>query len=153
MADFVHRKQPPPLRKLASEMISGLNPNFGPSILAMRHSAWCHSCAIKAGCLVGYCFIPYFLLFNLNWHELWNLEKCSYLAPPRDIFIRLNELQMLSNNLIDFNFHLQKSLENFDKNSADEIWSKNHKEIKVSPLMPIRVKIKFSGTFSIITLK
>ena len=36
-------------------------------------------------------------------------------------------------NLIDFNFHLQKSLEIFHKNSADEIWSKNHKEmIKVS---------------------
>ena len=43
-------------------------------------------------------------------------------------------------NLIDFNFHLQKSLKIFDKNSADEIWSKNHMEIKVSPLMPIRVK-------------
>ena len=66
MADFVHRKQPPPLRKLASEMISGLDPNFGPSILTMRHSAGCHSCAIKAGCLVGYCFLPYFILFYLR---------------------------------------------------------------------------------------
>ena len=43
-------------------------------------------------------------------------------------------------NPIDVNFHLQKSLEIFDKNSADKIWSKNDKEIKVSPLMPIRVK-------------
>ena len=42
-------------------------------------------------------------------------------------------------NLIDVNFHLQKSLEIFDKNSADKIWSKKDKEIKVSPLMPIRV--------------
>ena len=43
-------------------------------------------------------------------------------------------------NLIDVNFHLLKSLEFFDKNSADNIWSKIHKEIKVSSLMPIRVK-------------
>ena len=28
---------------------------------------------------------------------------------------------------IDFNFHLQKYLEIFDKNSADKIQSKNHK--------------------------
>ena len=45
-------------------------------------------------------------------------------------------------NLIDINFHLQKSLEFYDKNSAVKIWSKNDKEIKVSPLMPIRVKQK-----------
>ena len=43
-------------------------------------------------------------------------------------------------NPIDGNFHLLKSLEIFDKNSADKIWSKKDKEIKVSPLMPIRVK-------------
>ena len=43
-------------------------------------------------------------------------------------------------NTIDVNFHLQKSLEIFDKNSADKIWSKKDKELKVSPLMPIRVK-------------
>ena len=41
---------------------------------------------------------------------------------------------------IDLNFHLQKCLEIFDKNWADKIWSKKDKEIKVSPLMPIRVK-------------
>ena len=27
-------------------------------------------------------------------------------------------------NLIDVNFHLQKSLEIFDKNEADKVWSK-----------------------------
>ena len=43
-------------------------------------------------------------------------------------------------NLIDVNFHLQKSLETLDKNSTDKNWSKNDKEIKVAPLMPIRVK-------------
>ena len=32
---------------------------------------------------------------------------------------------------IDVNFHLQNSLEIFDKNSADNIWSKKDKEIKV----------------------
>ena len=41
---------------------------------------------------------------------------------------------------IDVNFHLQKSLEIFGKNSADKIWSKKDKEIKVFPLMPIRIK-------------
>ena len=43
-------------------------------------------------------------------------------------------------NPIGVNFHLQKSLEIFDKKSADKIWSKKDKEIKVSPLMPIGVK-------------
>ena len=38
------------------------------------------------------------------------------------------------------NFHLQKSLEIFDKNLADTIWSKKDKAIKVSPLIPIRLK-------------
>ena len=33
-------------------------------------------------------------------------------------------------NLIDVNFHLQKSLEIFDKNSADKIWSKKDKGLK-----------------------
>ena len=40
-------------------------------------------------------------------------------------------------NPIDVNFHLQKSLEIFDKNSADKIWSKNDKEIKVSPQLQL----------------
>ena len=45
-------------------------------------------------------------------------------------------------NLIDVNFHHQKSLDIFDKHSADKIWSKKDKEWKVSPLMPIMVKKK-----------
>ena len=43
-------------------------------------------------------------------------------------------------NPIDVNFHLQKSLEIFDKDSADKIWSKKDKGWKVPSLMPIRVK-------------
>ena len=43
-------------------------------------------------------------------------------------------------NPIDDNFHLRKSLEFFDKNSADNVWSKKDKDIKVSLLMPNRVK-------------
>ena len=31
---------------------------------------------------------------------------------------------------IDVNFHLQKSLEFFDQNSADKIWSKKDKQLK-----------------------
>ena len=33
-------------------------------------------------------------------------------------------------NPIDVNFHLQKSLEIFDKNSADKIWSKQVQEVE-----------------------
>ena len=44
-------------------------------------------------------------------------------------------------NQIDVNFHLQKSLEIFDKNSAGKIQSKMDKGIKVPSLMSIRVKI------------
>ena len=33
-------------------------------------------------------------------------------------------------NSIDVNFHLQKSLEIFDKNSADKIWSKKGKGVE-----------------------
>ena len=43
-------------------------------------------------------------------------------------------------NPIDVNFHNQNNLE-IDKNAADKIWSKNDKEINVSPLMSIRVKL------------
>ena len=42
-------------------------------------------------------------------------------------------------NPIDVNFHLQKSLEIFDKNSAAKIWSKKDKEWKLSPLMAINI--------------
>ena len=41
---------------------------------------------------------------------------------------------------IDVNFYLQKSLETFDSNSAEKIQSQNYIEVKVSCLMPIRVK-------------
>ena len=46
-------------------------------------------------------------------------------------------------NRIDINFYLQKSLEIFEKNSADKIWSKKGKGIKVSPPVPNRVKPPF----------
>ena len=51
-------------------------------------------------------------------------------------------------NPIDVNFHLQKSLEIFEKNSAVKIWSKNDQEIKVSPLMPIKVNQGYSEVIS-----
>ena len=47
-------------------------------------------------------------------------------------------------NSIDVNFNLQNSFEIFDKNSADKIWSRKDKEITVSPLMPIRVKLRLN---------
>ena len=42
-------------------------------------------------------------------------------------------------NPIDLNFHLQKCLEIFDKNSADKINPKIISEVKPPCLMPIRV--------------
>ena len=56
---------------------------------------------------------------NPHWHELWKQEKCSSLAPPRDIFYKTQ--WALQINPIYVNFHLQKSLEIFDKKSADKI--------------------------------
>ena len=47
--------------------------------------------------------------------------------PPRGIFHKIQIIQ------IDVNFHLQKSLEIFDKNAADKIWFKKDMEIKVTP--------------------
>ena len=44
-------------------------------------------------------------------------------------------------NQIDVNFHLQKSLEMFDQNSADKIGSKKDKGWKAPSLMPIRVNL------------
>ena len=43
---------------------------------------------------------------------------------------------------IDLNFHLQKCLEIFDKNSADKIQFKNYKEVNPPCLMPIRVNAR-----------
>ena len=48
--------------------------------------------------------------------------------------LRLNELCP-----IDANSYFQKCLKFFYKNLADKILSKYDKEIKVSPLMPVRV--------------
>ena len=47
------------------------------------------------------------------------------------------------NNPIYLNFHLQKSLEIFEKNSADKIWS--NKDIKVKVPCPVLDKVKFLG--------
>ena len=44
-------------------------------------------------------------------------------------------------NPIDVNFHLKKSLEILEKKSADKLWSKKDKEIKVSPFVLIRVNL------------
>ena len=44
------------------------------------------------------------------------------------------------NNPIDLNFHLQKSLEFFEKKSADKILSKKDKEVKMPCPVPDRVK-------------
>ena len=50
---------------------------------------------------------------------------------------------MNQNNPIDVNFHLQKSLEIFEKKSADKFWSNNDKGIKMSQ------KINFGQNYEI----
>ena len=77
------------------------------------------------------------LSFSPHWHELWKKEKSSSLVPPRGSMSSTG----CQINLINVIFYLQKSLEIFDKNSADKIWPKKDKEIKVSPFLPIRVKV------------
>ena len=44
---------------------------------------------------------------------------------------------------IDVNFHLQKGLEIFDKNSAYQIWSKKDKEIMYPPPPPLAIFFTF----------
>ena len=77
-------------------------------------------------------FSTYFV--NPNWHELWKQEKWAFLIDS----MSLAECQ---NNQIDVNSYLQKSLEVFDKNSADKFWSKKASVWKVPSLMPIRIKL------------
>ena len=52
------------------------------------------------------------------------------------LILSLEECQI---NPIDVTFHLQKGFEIFEINLADKLWSKKDLEIKVSPLMPIRI--------------
>ena len=44
------------------------------------------------------------------------------------------------NKVIDLNFHLQKSLEIFEKKSDDKIWSNKDTKVKMPCPMPDRVK-------------
>ena len=89
--------------------------------------------------------------FNPDWHELWKQEKCSSLALPRGTFYKSQWAWqgVKSTPLMSI---FTSSLESLDKKSAEKIWSKYDKEIKVSPLMPIRVnkdqKFVSLGNFS-----
>ena len=72
--------------------------------------------------------------FNPVLHDVGRQEKCSPLEPPRDKFCKAQWAgQVVKINPIDVNFHLQKSLEIFEKNSADKIWSNKDKKIKMPP--------------------
>ena len=73
-----------------------------------------------------------------HWHELWKQEEWSFLVPPRFIFYKSQWACQI--NPIDVNFHLQKSLEIFDDNSADKIKSNKDKGINVPSFIPIRDK-------------
>ena len=69
--------------------------------------------------------------------------------PPRCIFVQDYKSSAGPQiNPIDVNFHLQKDLEIFEKNSTDKIRIKIEKERKVSHcLWPIRVDTSFSCIF------
>ena len=83
-------------------------------------------------------------LVNPNWHELWKQGKCLSLAPPRSIFYKTKWAWYgVKLTLIDVNVHILRSLDIFDENSGDKIWSKKDKGIKVSPSVPNRVKEGF----------
>ena len=77
------------------------------------------------------------LLLNPHWHELWKQEKCSSLAPHRGIFLK-TQWAWQGVKLTRLMSIFTSVWEIFDRNSADKIWSKKDKEIKVSPLMPIK---------------
>ena len=66
---------------------------------------------------------------NPNWHGLRKQEVCSSLAPQGVNFYKTQWGQINPN---DVNFHRQKSLEIFEKNSADKIWTNKDKGIKMS---------------------
>ena len=71
--------------------------------------------------------------FTPNWYELRKQEEFPSLASSRNIFFQDSMcLAKYQINPIDVNFHLQKSLEIFDTNSADKIPSQNYKVVKVS---------------------
>ena len=67
-------------------------------------------------------------------------KNAHFESPLGATFKRLNELGRVSKWTDWCQLRPSKSLESFYKKSTDEILSKNDKEIKVSPLMPIRVK-------------
>ena len=78
------------------------------------------------------------LKLNPHWHELWKQEKYSSLAPPRRIFyktqwtwqgVKLTWLMSIFTSKKVWKFLIEIQL--------TKIWSKNDKEIKVSPLVPI----------------
>ena len=54
-------------------------------------------------------------------------------APKGQLLLDSMSWPGCQNNQIDVNFYLQKSWEIFEKKSADKIWSKKDKGIKVSP--------------------
>ena len=69
---------------------------------------------------------------NPVWHNVWKHEKFSSLEPPRG---NSYETQWAGwqNYPIDVNIYLKKSLENFEKKSADKIWSKRGQGDKSIP--------------------
>ena len=66
-------------------------------------------------------------------------------ATKEQLFKDLMSWAGCQNNSIDLNFYLQKSLEIFEKNSADKIWS--NKDIKVKVPCPVLDRVKALANF------
>ena len=77
-----------------------------------------------------------FFSSNLNpsRHGFGKQEKCSPLQQPRGNLMSWAGCQ---NNPINLNFHLQKSLDIFEKNSADKIWSIKDIKVKKHAAVPV----------------
>ena len=101
-------------------------------VIYMNQSLWFHGYWLSS--------LRLWNSFNPNWYELRKQEEFPSLASSRNIFFQDSMcLAKYQINPIDVNFHLQKSLEIFDTNSADKIWSIKDRGWKVPCLMPIRV--------------
>ena len=82
---------------------------------------------------------------KIDWYSINNLRFLNYswFLPGQNSPLfecHLEAFFYKTGCQIDINFHLQTSLQIFDKDSADKIWSLKDMKIITSTLMPITVK-------------
>ena len=88
---------------------------------------------------VGFTYVLPCMTYVCSFHA-W----CSSLEPPCGVFYKTQwAWQVVKLTRLMSMFTSKKVWKFLIKNSADKIWFKIEKEIKVLPLMPIRVKTKY----------